>query len=359
MSDVQTGSSLESVSATTLAKTATDAFTDALPKAELHLHIEGSITPERLMKLADANKVTLPYDSEADLLAAYDFKDLQSFLDLYYLGASVLQTEEDFYAMTRDYLEVCRAQKILHTEIGFDPQAHTDRGIDFDVVMSGITQAMRDARSEWGQSSLLLMNLLRHLPVESALNTIDQAERYGDAIIAVGLDSAELPFPPEPFAPAFERARALGWHSVAHAGEEGPPAYIWSALNTLKVDRIDHGVRSDEDPELIAHLKEHQVPLTVCPLSNVRLRVIDHMRDHNILRMLDDGVMVTANSDDPTYFGGFLNENYSALSTDLGMTNQQAIQLAHNSFQASFLDAAQKQVFANRLDAFVAQHLAE
>lgn len=334
-------------------------FTDALPKAELHLHIEGSITPTRLMKLADANKVTLPYDSEADLLAAYNFSDLQSFLDLYYLGASVLQTEDDFYAMTRDYLEVCRDQKILHTEIGFDPQAHTDRGIPFDVVMSGIGQAMRDARNEWGQSSLLLMNLVRHLPVESALATIEEAERYGDAIIAVGLDSSELPYPPELFAPAFDRARALGWHSVAHAGEEGPPAYVWSAIKDLKVDRIDHGVRSDEDPELIRYLREHQVPLTMCPLSNVRLRVVDTMQDHNILSLLDDGVLVTANSDDPTYFGGFLNENYSALGRDLGMTEHQAVALARNSFEASFLDAAQKQALITRLDDYVSQQSQE
>jgi len=337
----------------------TTAFTDALPKAELHLHIEGSITPERLMKLADANKVTLPYENEADLLAAYDFADLQSFLDLYYLGASVLQTEEDFYAMTRDYLEVCREQKILHTEIGFDPQAHTDRGIALDVVMSGITQAMRDARSEWGQSSLLLLNLLRHLPVESALATLDDAERHGDAIAAVGLDSSELPFPPELFKPAFERARALGWRCVAHAGEEGPPAYVWSALNELGVDRIDHGVRSDEDPKLVEHLRKQQVPLTVCPLSNVRLRVIDKMQDHNILRMLDAGVKVTVNSDDPTYFGGFLNENFAAMTADLGMTQDQAIALARNSFQASFLDSAQKQAFENRLDEYVRQQSLE
>jgi len=335
------------------------AFTDALPKAELHLHIEGSITPKRLMSLADANKVKLPYATETDLLAAYDFSDLQSFLDLYYLGASVLQTEEDFYAMTRDYLEVCRDQKILHTEIGFDPQAHTDRGIAFDVVMSGITQAMRDARSEWGQSSLLLMNFVRHLPLESAMATLDEAERYGDAIVAVGLDSSELPFPPEMFTPAFDRARALGWHSVAHAGEEGPPAYVWSALNELKVDRIDHGVRSDEDPALLAHLREHRVPLTVCPLSNVRLRVIDKMQDHNILRLLDDGVMVTANSDDPTYFGGFLNENFAAMTSELNMTRDQAVALARNSFQASFLDPAQKQVFETRLDDYVAAQTLE
>ena len=344
-------------SSAALSSRATTDFTNAMPKAELHLHIEGSITPERLMKLADTNKVQLPYASTAELLAAYNFADLQSFLDLYYLGASVLQTEDDFYAMTRDYLEVCRAQKILHTEIGFDPQAHTERGIELDVVLSGMTQAMRDARSEWGQSSLLIMNLLRHLPVESALKTLDQAESYGDAITAVGLDSAELPFPPELFAPAFERAKALGWRCVAHAGEEGPPAYVWSALNTLEVNRIDHGVRSEEDPELISYLREHRVPLTVCPLSNVRLRVVEHMRDHNILRLLNDGVMVTANSDDPSYFGGFLNENYAALSTDLGMTTEQAIQLAHNSFQASFLDPAQKQVFAKRLDDFVTRQL--
>ncbi len=337
----------------------TTAFTDALPKAELHLHIEGSITPERLMKLADANKVNLPYASEADLLAAYDFSDLQSFLDLYYLGASVLQTEQDFYAMTRDYLEVCREQNILHAEIGFDPQAHTERGIALEVVMSGITQAMRDARSEWGQSSLLLLNLLRHLPVESALATLNEAERYGDAIAAVGLDSSELPFPPEMFTAAFERARALGWRCVAHAGEEGPPAYVWSALNELQVDRIDHGVRSDEDPKLMEHLRTHQVPLTVCPLSNVRLRVIDTMQDHNILQMLDAGVMVTANSDDPSYFGGFLNENFAALSAELDMTRDQAIALARNSFRASFLDPAQKQAFEARLDDYVKQQAPE
>ena len=332
------------------------AFTNALPKAELHLHIEGSITPARLMRLADANKVALPYDDEADLLKAYDFVDLQSFLDLYYLGASVLQTEEDFYAMTRDYLEVCRAQNILHTEIGFDPQAHTERGIAFEVVISGITQAMRDARAEWGQSALLIMNFVRHLPVESALATIDQAEAHGDAIVAVGLDSSELAFPPGPFAPAFERARALGWRSVAHAGEEGPPAYVWGALNELKVDRIDHGVRSEEDPELLAYLREHQVPLTVCPLSNVRLCVVEHLREHNILRLLADGIKVTANSDDPTYFGGFLNENYAALASELGMTKDQAVTLAHNSFSASFLSPAERAVFADRVDDYALNH---
>lgn len=325
------------------------AFTDKLPKAELHLHIEGSITPQRLMSLAEANKVELPYADEDALLAAYDFVDLQSFLDLYYLGASVLQTEQDFYAMTRDYLEVCRAQNILHTEIGFDPQAHTERGIPFEVVMAGITQAMADARAEWGQSALLLMNFVRHLPPESALATIDQAQPFGDAISSVGLDSSELAFPPAPFAEVFDRARALGWRTVAHAGEEGPPAYVWSALNDLQVDRIDHGVRSDEDPNLLAHLREQQIPLTVCPLSNVRLCVVEHMREHNILRLLDAGLMVTANSDDPTYFGGFLNENYAALAADLNMSRDQAVQLAHNSFAASFLDPSQKAVFHARV----------
>ena len=331
-------------------------FTDGLPKAELHLHIEGSITPERLMNLADANRVELPYKDEAALLEAYNFVDLQSFLDLYYLGASVLQTEQDFYAMTRDYLEVCRAENILHTEIGFDPQAHTERGIPFEVVMSGITQAIADARAEWGQSALLLMNIVRHLPVESALEVLDQAEPFGEAIAAVGLDSSELAFPPEPFAPAFERARALGWRCVAHAGEEGPPEYVWGAINALKVDRIDHGVRSSEDPKLMQYLKDQQIPLTVCPLSNVRLCVVDHMKDHNILQLLEAGIAVTVNSDDPTYFGGFLNANYAAMAEDLAMTNNQAVTLARNSFEASFLNQAQKSIFLQRIDDYTQSH---
>jgi len=328
---------------------ATEEFTNSLPKAELHLHLEGSITPERLMKLADKNHVELPYKNEAELLEAYNFVDLQSFLDLYYLGAGALQTEDDFYAITRDYLEVCRAENIVHTEIGFDAQAHTERGIAFEVFMSGMTQAIADARAEWGQSALLLMNFVRHLPVESALTTIKQAEPFRDAIAAVGLDSSELAFPPEPFAEAFDRARALGWRCVAHAGEEGPPEYVWGALNTLKVDRIDHGVRSSEDPKLLEHLRDQQIPLTVCPLSNVRLCVFDTLKDHNILQLLDAGIPVTVNSDDPTYFGGFLNQNFAAMSKELNMTRDQAIQLAKNSFDASFLNTAQKEVFNQRI----------
>ncbi len=334
----------------TKASVATEEFTSGLPKAELHLHLEGSITPERLMKLADKNRVELPYKNEAELLEAYNFVDLQSFLDLYYLGAGALQTEDDFYAITRDYLEVCRAENIVHTEIGFDPQAHTERGIPFEVFMSGMTQAIADARAEWGQSALLLMNFVRHLPVESALATIDEAEPFGSAIVAVGLDSSELAFPPEPFAPAFERARSLGWRTVAHAGEEGPPEYVWGSLNTLKVDRIDHGVRSSEDPKLLDHLREKQIPLTVCPLSNVRLCVFDTLKEHNILQLLDAGLAVTVNSDDPTYFGGFLNQNFAAMSRELGMTHAQATRLAHLSFDSSFLSTAQKELFNQRID---------
>ena len=332
---------------------ATAEFTQGLPKAELHLHIEGSLTPARLMALADANGVKLPYASEADLLKAYNFSDLQSFLDLYYLGASVLQTEQDFYAMTRDYLEVCRAENILHTEIGFDPQAHTERGIPFDTVIGGITAAIKDASKEWGQSALLLMNFVRHLPVEDALATLNQAEPHLALISSVGLDSSELAFPPAPFAPVFERARELGLRTVAHAGEEGPPDYVWSALNDLHVERIDHGVRSEEDPALLEHLQEQQTPLTVCPLSNVRLCVVDELSQHNVLRLLDRGLKVTINSDDPTYFGGFLNENYRALSAELGMTAQQAVALAHNSFDASFLRGEEKQHLLDRLASYV------
>ncbi len=309
------------------------------------------------MSLAQANGVTLPYADEAALLAAYDFADLQSFLDLYYLGTKVLQNEEDFYAMTFDYLEVCREQNILHTEIGFDPQAHTERGIAFEVIVDGITRAIEDARAQWGQSALLLMNFLRHLPPEDAMRTIDAAEAHAvthsSAITAVGLDSSELGFPPEPFAEVFERARALGWRCVAHAGEEGPPAYVWGALNVLKVDRIDHGVRAAEDAKLIRHLVATQTPLTVCPLSNVRLRVVETMAQHNLLRLLDAGICVTVNSDDPTYFGGFLNENFDSVAQHLGMSVAQASQLARNSFTASFLPAAQQQQMLLRLDEYL------
>jgi len=331
--------------AATLASVATTEFLASLPKAELHLHLEGSITPARLLSLAAKNKVNLPYTDEASIERAYDFPDLQGFLDLYYLGTEVLQDEEDYYAITRDYLQVCKAENILHAEIMFDPQAHTSRGIPFDVVIRGISKAIRDARKEWGQSALLIMCFMRNLPAAEAMNTIELAEPHGDLITAVGLDSSELGYPPELFTDVYARARSLGWRCVAHAGEEGPPEYIWGALNSLRVERIDHGVRAEEDAALIEHLVREQIPLTVCPLSNVRLCVVDSLADHNVLRLLEAGVKVTINSDDPPYFGGFLNDNFHALASELQMTTEQAIRLAHNSFDASFLPAPERAEF--------------
>ena len=321
---------------------ATSEFFATLPKAELHLHIEGSLTPARMLDLAERNGVKLPYADEAAILKAYEFEDLQSFLDLYFQGVTVLQTEADFYALTMDYLKVCQAENILHTEIGYDPQGHTERGIDFDVALAGIRGAMQDARSQWGQSSLLTMNFLRHLPPESAMATLELARPHAADIAAVGLDSTEVGFPPEPFAEVFDAAHALGWRRVAHAGEEGPPAYVWGAINALKVDRIDHGIRSDEDAALMQHLVDSQLPLTVCPQSNVRLRAVDTMADHSIMRMLRAGVRVTVNSDDPTYFGGFLSDNYAGVAEHLGMTIAEAAALARNSFTASFLSPEQQ-----------------
>lgn len=327
-------------------------FLDGLPKAELHLHLEGSITPARLLSLAAKNRVDLPYTDVASIERAYDFPDLQSFLDLYYLGAAVLRDEDDFYSITRDYLEICRAENILHTEIMFDPQAHTSRGIPFDVVIAGISKAIRDAQGEWGQSALLIMSFMRHLSADDAMQTITAAEPHGDLITAVGLDSSELGFPPELFTEVFARARTLGWRCVAHAGEEGPPAYVWGALNALEVERIDHGVRCEEDPELLAHLIKQQVPLTVCPLSNVRLCVFNDLAEHNVLRLLEAGALVTINSDDPPYFGGFLNENFRALASSLQLSPSQATRLAHNSFAASFLPDAAKAQFSKLIDQY-------
>ncbi|MEM7017005.1 MAG: adenosine deaminase [Pseudomonadota bacterium] len=330
-------------------------FFDSLPKAELHLHIEGSLTPQRMLSLAESNDVSLPYADEAAILEAYNFDSLQSFLDLYYQGMSALLKEEDFYALTMDYLEVCRRENIVHTEIGFDPQGHTGRGVDLGVVIAGITGAMQDAKRNWGQSSLLLMNFLRHLPPDSAMQTLEAARQYADVISAVGLDSSEVGFPPEPFKEVFDQAVDIGWRRVAHAGEEGPPAYIWGAINSLHVDRIDHGIRAEEDEALIKHLIESQLPLTVCPLSNVRLCAVDHMSNHNLMRLLQAGVRVTVNSDDPSYFGGFLSQNYAAVAEHIGMTIDEASQLARNSITASFLPEDEQQPILQSIDDWRAQ----
>ena len=327
-------------------------YVSDMPKAELHLHIEGTLEPEMMMALAEKHGVVLPYATLEDVHAAYNFSDLQSFLDLYYFGASVLREESDFFDLMWAYLVKCRQQNIVHTEIMFDPQTHTDRGIAFEVMMRGYLGALNQAEAEWGQSSKLIMCFLRHLSQASAFETLRMAEPFRDEIDAVGLDSGELGNPPEKFTEVFTAAAQQGYQCVAHAGEEGPPAYIWGALNSLNVTRIDHGVRCLEDDELVEQLVRDQTPLTVCPLSNVRLCVVDEMKDHPILAMLDKGLLVTVNSDDPPYFGGYLNDNFLAMVGGLGLNQAQAKQLAANSFKASFLDEDKKVQFLDALEAF-------
>lgn len=321
-----------------------------LPKAELHLHIEGSLEPELMMQLAAKHKVTLPYGSIEQVREAYNFNNLESFLDLYYLGASVLCDEDDFYQLMWSYLCMCRQDKVVHTEIMFDPQTHTERGIGFEVFMPGFKRAMDKAEKEWGQSSLLIMSFLRHMSEDSALHTLEKAEPYLPLIKAVGLDSSELGNPPEKFSQAFAKAKALGLLRVAHAGEEGPPEYVWGALNDLDVHRVDHGVRSIEDPALVEVLVHKQVPLTVCPLSNIKLRVFDKMQDHNILQLLEQGLLVTVNADDPSYFGGYLNDNFRALAENLPLTPTHLQQLVVNGFKASFLPDDKKQYWLSEID---------
>ncbi|ANF24223.1 adenosine deaminase [Stutzerimonas stutzeri] len=307
---------------------------NALPKAELHLHLEGSLEPELLFRLAERNKIALPWDNVDALRSAYNFGNLQEFLDLYYAGADVLRTEQDFYDLTWAYLQKCEEQNVVHTEPFYDPQTHTDRGIPFEVAMRGISGALADGRELLGISSGLILSFLRHLPEEEAFNTLEQAMPFRDAFFAVGLDSSEMGHPPSKFERVFAKARAEGFLAVAHAGEEGPPEYIWEALDLLKVSRIDHGVRASEDPKLIERLIDEQIPLTVCPLSNTKLCVFDDMSQHNILQMLEQGVKVTVNSDDPAYFGGYVTENFMALHESLGMTEDQARRLAQNSLDA-------------------------
>ncbi|MFB8829183.1 adenosine deaminase [Azotobacter sp. CWF10] len=310
------------------------AWLNALPKAELHLHLEGSLEPELLFALAERNKIALPWPDVESLRKAYAFHNLQEFLDLYYQGANVLRTEQDFYDLTWAYLQKCKEQNVVHTEPFFDPQTHTDRGIPFETVLTGIGQALEDGRRRLGISSGLILSFLRHLSEEEAHKTLDQALPFRHAFIAVGLDSSEVGHPPRKFRQVFDRARAEGFATVAHAGEEGPPEYIWEALDLLKVKRIDHGVRAAEDPRLLERLIDEQIPLTVCPLSNVKLRVFKDMAEHNILRLLEMGVKVTVNSDDPAYFGGYVTENFVALQESLGMTCEQAERLAQNSLDA-------------------------
>jgi adenine deaminase len=311
-------------------------FIAGLPKAELHLHIEGTLEPELMFAMARRNGIALPHASVDALRLAYDFRDLQSFLDLYYQGAGVLQTRQDFYDMTAAYFRKAASQNVQHAEIFFDPQTHTHRGIAFETVITGIHDAQVDAQRDLGVTSKLILSFLRHLSEDDAIETLDQAMPYRDWFFAVGLDSSEQGHPPSKFERVFARAREAGLVAVAHAGEEGPPEYIWEALDLLHVKRIDHGVRCLEDPRLVERLVAEQIPLTVCPLSNIRLRVFDTMADHPLRTMLARGLKVTINSDDPAYFGGYVNENYLAAAQSLGLSQEELEQLAKNSFEASF-----------------------
>lgn len=325
-------------------------FIKHLPKAELHLHIEGTLEPEMMFQLARRNNIDLPYESVSEIKEAYNFDNLQSFLDIYYQGSQVLQTEQDFYDLTWAYLEKAAKQNVRHTEIFFDPQSHTDRNIAFETAYRGIDRALQDGKTKLGISSQLILSFLRHLSQEEAFATLEQALPYKNSIPAVGLDSAERGNPPSKFKAVFDRARSEGFLTVAHAGEEGPPEYIWEAINLLKVSRIDHGVRSMEDSELLDYLVEKQIPLTVCPLSNVELKVFDSMAKHNLKQLLDRGICATVNSDDPSYFGGYIAENYEAAQSALDLTKQELYQLAKNSFQASFLSPESKHQLIAELD---------
>jgi adenine deaminase len=332
-------------------RSALPALLQRMPKAELHMHIEGSLEPEMIFKLAQRNGVALKYSSVEALRRAYAFTDLQSFLDIYYAGASVLLKEQDFFDMAFAYFEKAAADNVVHAEIFFDPQTHTERGVPMETVIVGLSHALRRAHAEFGISGALILCFLRHLSEEEAFKTLEQALPYRHQFIGVGLDSSERGHPPEKFARVFARCRELGLHVVAHAGEEGPPAYIEAALDVLKVQRIDHGVRCVESPALVQRLARERVPLTVCPLSNVKLCVFDTMAEHSLPALLDAGLCATVNSDDPAYFGGYVNDNFTAAFDALPQLGAaQAWQLARNSFDASFADEVDKARWHAALD---------
>ena len=328
-------------------------FLRGLPKAELHIHIEGSLEPELIFAMAERNKVALAYPDVASLRAAYAFSDLQSFLDIYYAGASVLLTEADFFDMAWAYFLRAKADNILHSELFFDPQTHTARGVPMATVIDGLRRACDKAQSELGVRAELILCFLRHLSEDDALATYEEARPHRGKFIGVGLDSGEVGNPPEKFARVFAQTRKDGLRTVAHAGEEGPPAYIWSALDVLKAERIDHGVQALKDPALVRRLAEQGVPLTVCPLSNVKLCVFKTLAEHNLRALLDAGLIATVNSDDPAYFGGYLNQNFLETFDALGLDAGHAATLARNSFNASFASEAQKRDDLDRLDAYL------
>ena len=325
-------------------------FIEGIPKAELHLHIEGTFEPELMFEIAHRNNIPINYQSVDELKKAYNFNNLQEFLDIYYAGTSVLIHEQDFYDLTWAYLTKVHEQNLVHTEIFFDPQTHTNRGISFDTVIQGIHNALIDGKDKLGISSQLIMCFLRHLVEASAFETLEQALPYKNWIAGVGLDSSELGHPPSKFERVFSKAMDEGFITLAHAGEEGPAEYVWEAINLLKVSRIDHGNRSLDDDQLIKYIAEKQIPLTVCPLSNLELKVVEDLKDHPLLQLMEAGVMVTINSDDPAYFDGYMNENYIQISTALNFSKKQISQLAKNSFKASFLPDKKKEKLISQVE---------
>jgi len=328
-------------------------FINGLPKVELHLHIEGTLEPEMLFDLAKKNNVDLPYKSVEEVRQAYNFTKLQDFLDIYYKGMSVLQTEQDFYELTYAYLKKAASDNILHTEIFFDPQGHTERGVEFEVVLNGITHAQDDGYDNLGISSKLIMCFLRHLSEEDASKTLEMSLPHKDKIIGVGLDSSEIGHPPSKFERVFSRAREEGFLILAHAGEEGPPEYVWEALNLLKIDRLDHGNRALEDEALTQKLIETKMALTICPLSNLKLCVVNDLREHPLKIMLNKGLKATINSDDPSYFGGYMNDNFISITKALNLEKTDLVTLVRNSIDASFLEDHQRSSLMKKLDQYL------
>jgi len=327
-------------------------FIEGIPKIELHLHIEGTFEPELMFQIAKRNNKSLKYNSITELKDAYSFNNLQEFLDLYYAGANVLIEERDFYDLTWAYLLRVKEQNLVHTEIFFDPQTHTDRGVSFNKVIKGIYSALKDGEKNLGISFKLIMSFLRHLDEDSAFKTLKEALPYKDWIAAVGLDSSELGNPPSKFERVFEKARAEGFLTVAHAGEEGPAEYIWEALNVLKVNRIDHGNHSLDDERLVKKLEELQMPLTLCPLSNLELKVVHDLKDYPLKEMMDKGLLVTINSDDPAYFGGYMNENYIGVANALDLSKREITELAKNSVKASWLSQNEKEKLLKEIEKY-------
>ncbi|QDF68444.1 adenosine deaminase [Shewanella sp. SNU WT4] len=330
-------------------------FVTGLPKVELHLHIEGSLEPELMFELARRNQVAIPFSSPDEVRAAYQFTNLQSFLNIYYQGANVLLTEQDFFDLTWAYLERCRADNVQHCEIFFDPQTHTDRGVAFATVVNGICAALTKAEQELAISSQLIMCFLRHLDEDAAFATLEMALPFKDKIIGVGLDSSEQGNPPEKFARVFAKAKALGFLTVAHAGEEGPAQNIVDAIELLQVNRVDHGVSCAQDPALVASLAATRMPLTVCPLSNTKLKVFEHMTDHNLVELLRQGVCVTINSDDPAYFGGYMTANFMAVAEAFAISNAELAQFSLNAIEASFISQERKDELTQAVEAYLQQ----